>query len=132
MKTLVLLIIIWPLIGFLINGLFGKWTKNYAGVIAASALGLSFLSAVYPIWQVILGNIYDFVYFTWMPLGKFSVPFGLRVDSLSTVMLFVVTFVSWMIHIYSNGYMKGDPGYARYFTYLNLFVFSMLLLILGD
>ncbi len=132
MKTLVLLIIIWPLIGFIINGLFGKWTKNYAGIIAASALGLSFLSAVYPIWQVILGNIYDYVYFMWMPFGKINIPFGLRIDSLSAVMLFVVTFVSWMIHIYSNGYMKGDPGYARYFTYLNLFVFSMLLLILGD
>lgn len=132
MKTLVLMIIIWPLIGFLINGLFGKWTKNYAGVIAASALGLSFLSAIYPIWQVILGNIYDYVYFVWMPFGKINIPFGLRIDSLSAVMLFVVTFVSWMIHIYSNGYMKGDPGYSRYFTYLNLFVFSMLLLILGN
>ncbi|HHS48380.1 MAG TPA: NADH-quinone oxidoreductase subunit L, partial [Desulfurella acetivorans] len=132
MKTLILLIIIWPLIGFLINGLFGKWTKNYAGVIASSALGLSFLSAVYPMWQVILGNIYDYVYFVWMPFGEINIPFGLRLDSLSTVMLFVVTFVSWMIHIYSNGYMKGDPGYARYFTYLNLFVFSMLLLILGN
>ncbi len=132
MKVVILLIIIVPLAGFVLNGIFGRWTKPVAGFIAAFALGVSFVLAVFPIVGVIGGHVYQYNYFTWIPLFSIRVPFGLRVDSLSALMLFVVTFVSWMIHIYSNGYMRGDPGYARYFAYLNLFVSAMLILILAN
>ncbi len=132
MNVVLLFVVLAPLIGFLINGLFGKWTKPYAGVIASAALATSFILGLFPIASVLSGHVVEFNYFTWLPFKEVSVPFGLRVDALSAVMLFVVTFVSTMIHIYSIGYMAGDRGYSRYFAYLNLFVASMLLLVLGN
>ena len=132
MSVILLFVVLAPLIGFLINGLFGKWTKPYAGVIASIALATSFILGLFPIMSVLHGHIIEYNYYTWLPFKEVVVPFGLRVDALSAVMLFVVTFVSWMIHIYSIGYMHGDKGYSRFFAYLNLFVTSMLLLILGN
>ncbi len=132
MKVILLFVILTPLIGFLINGIFGRWTKPIAGVIAATALGISFILGLFPIFSVLHGHIVEYTYFTWMPFKEVVIPFGLRVDYVSAVMLFVVTFVSWMIHIYSNGYMAGDKGYARYFAYLNMFVTAMLILVLGN
>ncbi len=132
MSVILIFVVLAPLIGFLINGLFGKWTKPYAGIIASAALATSFILGLFPIASVLSGHIVEFNYYTWLPFKEVSVPFGLRVDALSAVMLFVVTFVSTMIHIYSIGYMAGDKGYARYFAYLNLFVASMLLLVLGN
>src|SRR2546428_1398888 len=73
-----------------------------------------------------------FQYWSWIPVGSLQVNVGFQVDQLSTVMLLVVTGVGSLIHIFSVGYMKEDPGYARYFAYLNLFVFFMLLLVLGS
>src|SRR5262249_13121029 len=70
--------------------------------------------------------------FPWIHFGSFQADFAFRIDRLSTVMTLVVTGVGSLIHLYSVGYMKGDGGYARYFTYLNLFLFSMLLLVMGD
>ncbi len=132
MKVILLFVILTPLIGFLINGIFGRWTKPFAGVIAAAALGISFILGLFPIISVLHGHVVEYTYFTWMPFKEVVIPFGLRVDYVSAVMLFVVTFVSWMIHIYSNGYMAGDKGYARYFSYLNMFVTAMLILVLGN
>jgi len=132
MSVILLLVVLAPLTGFLINGLFGKWTKPYAGVIASLALATSFILGLFPIMSVLNGHIVEYTYYTWLPFKEVSVPFGLRVDALSAVMLFVVTFVSTMIHIYSIGYMHGDKGYSRFFAYLNLFVTSMLLLVLGN
>ncbi len=132
MSGILLFVILAPLIGFLINGLFGKWTKPYAGVIASLALATSFILGLFPIMSVLNGHIVEYSYFTWLPFKEVTVQFGLRVDALSAVMLFVVTFVSTMIHIYSIGYMHGDKGYSRFFAYLNLFVTSMLILVLGN
>ncbi len=132
MSVVLIFVVLAPLIGFLINGLFGKWTKPYAGIIASAALATSFILGLFPIASVLSGHVVEFNYYTWLPFKEVAVPFGLRVDALSAVMLFVVTFVSTMIHIYSIGYMAGDRGYARYFAYLNLFVASMLLLVLGN
>ena len=132
MSVILLFVVLVPLIGFLINGLFGRWTKPYAGVIASLALAISFILGLFPIMAVLHGHIVEYNYYTWLPFKEVVVPFGLRVDTLSAVMLFVVTFVSWMIHIYSIGYMHGDRGYSRFFAYLNLFVASMLLLVLGN
>ncbi len=132
MSGILLFIVLAPLIGFVINGVFGKWTKPYAGIIASLALATSFILGLFPIMSVLNGNIVEHIYYTWLPFKEVAVPMGLRVDALSAVMLFVVTFVSTMIHIYSIGYMHGDPGYSRFFAYLNLFVTAMLILILGN
>ena len=71
-------------------------------------------------------------YFTWIIAGNFRVDFSLQVDQLTVVMLFVVTFVSLLIHIYSTGYMAHEGGYYRFFSYLNLFMFFMLTLVLAS
>ncbi len=132
MELLALLILIFPLSGFLINGIFGKWTKRTAGIIGSAAIVSSFFIAL-----AVVSNYsslpFDHTYYSWIASGLgFSVPFGLRIDSLSLLMLLVVTGVSALVHIYSIGYMHGDEGYSRYFAFLNLFVLSMLILILAN
>jgi NADH-quinone oxidoreductase subunit L len=122
-----------PLAGFLVNAAVGKrLTERFSGVIgcagpaASLVLSLWAFSAVRPEAPV-LQNLW-----TWMSAGYFSVDIGLRVDALSGVMLLVVSGVGTIIHVYSIGYMKGDAGFSRYFSYLNLFMFSMLVLVLAD
>ena len=132
MEWLLLLCVLSPAVGCIINGLFGRWTYRAAGVIGSTFLGISFALAVPLIIYAIQGHVVDYSYYHWIVSGKFTVPFGLRLDSLSAMMLGVVTFVSFMIHIYAIGYMGGHKGYARFFTYLNLFVFAMLLLCMGN
>jgi len=131
MELVVLLILIFPLTGFLINGIFGRWTKPLSGVIASAAIVSSFIMAL----AVAAGYNslpFDHIYYTWIASAGFSVPFGLRIDSLSLTMLLVVTGVSSLVHIYSIGYMHNDEGYSRYFAFLNLFVLSMIILILAN
>ncbi len=130
-------ILIFPLLGFLINGLAGGKIGNKAvGLIANLTVFASFIIAVYVFVQL-LGMqsgarlITDTVY-TWISSGSFTVDFKLMVDPLSAVMILVVSGVGFLIHVYSIGYMHGDKGYARYFSYLNLFMFSMLLLVLSS
>ncbi len=125
-----------PFIGFLINGFFGKRTSHSAGVIAASAVGLSFVLSVVAFMELLAlspeSRIINPQYYTWVAAGDLVVKIGMLLDPLSGVMILIVTGVSTLIHIYSIGYMHGDQGYSRYFAYLNLFVFFMLLLVLGD
>src|SRR5271157_1017929 len=127
-----------PLIGFLINGLLGKrMPKNVVGIIAATAVGLSFLLTV-AIFLEFLKLPHDAragvqkVMFTWISAGNFTAQVAFLIDPLSLIMLLVVSGVSTLIHIYSIGYMHDDPGFPRYFAYLNLFVFNMLLLVSAD
>ncbi len=123
-----------PLIGFLINGLLGKrMPKNVVGTIGATAVGLSFLLTV-AIFLEFLKLPHDAravqkVVFTWISAGNFTAQAAFLIDPLSLVMLLVVSGVSTLIHIYSIGYMHDDPGFPRYFAYLNLFVFNMLILV---
>jgi len=135
MHEYVWLIPLFPLIGVLINGLLGyKLPKTVIGPIACIAVGLSAIVSTLIFFEVkalppesrILNDV---VSYTWMAAGNFSVDVGFLIDPLSLVMLLVVCWVSLLIHIYSIGYMHGDPGYARYFTELNLFVFFMLILV---
>lgn len=135
MHEYVWLIPLFPLIGVLINGLLGhKLPKTVIGPIACIAVGLSAIVSTLIFFEVkalppesrILNDV---VSYTWMAAGNFSVDVGFLIDPLSLVMLLVVCWVSFLIHIYSIGYMHGDPGYARYFTELNLFVFFMLTLV---
>ena len=134
MIDLVWLIPIFPLIGFLINGLFGKrFPEKVIGWIGALSVGASFLVAL-SIFMQLLGtdpasrSVQRIVY-TWILSGDLNVPIGFLVDPLSMVMLLVVTGVGFIIHVYSIGYMHGEFGFRRFFAYLNLFVFNMLILV---
>jgi NADH-quinone oxidoreductase subunit L len=132
MDTLALLVLLTPLAGFLINALFGRLLpRQVVGWIGAGSIGLAFVFAVLALSQVLGGHRLDQTYFTWWQSADFNVPFNLYLDQLSTLMILVITGVGFLIHAYSIGYMREDPGYSRFFAYMNLFVFSMLLLVLS-
>ena len=130
--TLILLIILFPLSGVLINGLFGSKLREKSAYIANVAIGLSWVCSILAFLDVIKGKGVDNDLYSWIAAGGFEATVGFKLDELSAIMILVVTTVSLCIHIYSIGYMRGDRGYARYFTYLNLFVFSMLVLVLAN
>src|SRR5258708_27528064 len=119
------LIPIFPLVGFLINGIFGRrMSKAAINGIAIGSVLLSFLWVIKTLTG--LGEMetaYVERYFTWMQSGDFSVGFDFAMDRLSAVMLMIVTGVGLLIHIYATGYMDHEGGYYRFFAYLNLFMF---------
>lgn len=132
------LIPFFPLLGSIVNGLFGKkLPKSFLGPFACFMVFCSFLLAlacVLALHARVPGEAREFSkdVFTWIQSGNLKVTFGVLVDPLSSVMILVVTFVGFLIHVYSLGYMSHEPGYTRYFSYLNLFTFSMLTLVLGN
>lgn len=122
-----------PLAAFLINGLLGRrYIKNNAPIVAIAGVGVSFVCALILFGLVSQGYSVDGTLYTWVVAGKLSVPFGILIDPLSSIMLIVVTTISLMVHIYSIGYMHGDKGFWRFFTYLSVFTLSMLVLVLGN
>ena len=129
------LVVLLPLLGFLANGalaFFRPQAKTAVSVIGVSALAAAFVVAL----VVVLGGTGREAaaissYWQWIPVGQLQVDFALQVDALSSVMLLVVTGIGALIHVFSVGYMHEDPAYARYFAYLNLFIFFMLILVLG-
>jgi NADH-quinone oxidoreductase subunit L len=131
------LVPVFPALGFIINGLVGRRIpRNLVGLIGCSAIGLSFLVSVLLFFELIglppAGRHHEVEIFEWVVSGNFRTVIGYQLDPLSILMALVVSGVSFFIHIYSIGYMHGDPGYPRYFTYLNLFVFMMLNLVLAN
>ncbi|MEZ5991003.1 MAG: NADH-quinone oxidoreductase subunit L [Planctomycetota bacterium] len=122
-----------PLLGFLINGLFGKRLSlaSSGGVASASVVGSFIIAASIFIYTLPNHDVVSNGY-VWMGTGGFEIGFRLLVDHLSGLYMLIITGVASLIHIYSVGYMSHDESYARYFAYLNLFVFSMLMLVLGD
>ena len=125
-----------PLLGSAVNGLFGaKWPNKYVTSTAIASTGLSFLcalEAVREFFQLPPEQIpWVKPYFTWITAGNFRAGFDLQMDQLTVVMLLVVTGVGWLIHIYATGYMAHEGGYYRFFSYLNLFMFFMLILVLA-
>jgi NADH-quinone oxidoreductase subunit L len=131
-------IVLFPLIGLLINGLLGRKirSESIVGAIGSAAVGLSFVVAAL-IFIEMLGaapeeRSHVVTLFTWMAVGSFKVSAAYQVDQLSILMTLVVTGVGFLIHVYSIGYMHGDRGFWRFFTYLNLFIFAMLNLVLAD
>jgi NADH-quinone oxidoreductase subunit L len=130
------LILLFPLLGVLINGFFGRRIgKKWVGQIACGTVGLSFLMGVAVFFSLLLGSEehgQTVTLFSWITVGDFQIEAALLVDQLSTVMTLVVTGVGFLIHAYSIGYMAEDERYARFFTLLNLFIFSMLTLVLAD
>ena len=132
MDTLAPLVLLSPLLGFLVNALFGRQLpRRVVGWVGAGSIGVAFLFALLILIQVLSGQKLDQTYFIWWKSGDFNVPFNLYVDALSALMILVITGVGFMIHVYSIGYMREDPGYSRFFAYMNLFVLSMLLLVLA-
>ena len=137
-KELIVILLISPLVGFLINGLFGKWLKGQeklSGVIGSLTVFVSLVCSIIAFISVRGGTTLEGdagVLYSWISTETFSFNIGFHVDALTTVMLLVITGVGFLIHVYSIGYMHGDEGYTRYFAYLNLFVFAMLILVLGN
>jgi NADH-quinone oxidoreductase subunit L len=124
-----------PLAGFLVLVFFGsRLGEPIAGWVGTAAVGAAFATAV----AVFFGlrgqpdDTYELTLFEWIPAGSFQVDIGFLLDPLSMTMVLFVTGVATLIHLYSIGYMHGDSRFPRFFTYLNLFVFSMLMLVLGD
>jgi len=134
MIALVWLIPAFPLAAFLINGLFGRrWLGHMTGPIATVAVGLSALVSIGVFLEVLGGKAQTVVpLYKWIAVGDFSINVSALIDPLSSVMLLVVTVVSFLIFVYSNGYMAHDAGFYRFFTWLSLFVFAMLILVMAD
>ncbi|MBI2202525.1 MAG: NADH-quinone oxidoreductase subunit L [Candidatus Rokubacteria bacterium] len=131
MVSTVWLIPAFPLAGALLNMVFGRVVGRRAHWIGVSALAGSFAAACAVFARVASGDHFTTTLFTWIAAGDFETSVTAYVDPLAGVMLLVVTGVGFLIHLYSVGYMHDDPGYARYFAYLNLFVFSMTMLVLA-
>ncbi len=134
MLQLIALVPLLPLIGFLINGIGNKSIpKSLVGIIGSGVMLLSFIISVGVFFELRNSDIttHTFTFFEWITVGNFNLSFSFLVDPLSAIMLLIVTGVGFLIHVYSVGYMHHDEGFAKFFAYLNLFVFFMLLLVLG-
>jgi NADH-quinone oxidoreductase subunit L len=134
MNKLVTLIPLLPLIGFLINGIFRKGLpKSMSAIIGSGVILVSFILSVVVFNEVRSGNNQVVTLFEFINVGSLQIPFSFQVDQLSSLFLLVITGVGFLIHLYSTAYMheENNAHYARYFAYLNLFVFSMLLLVMG-
>jgi NADH-quinone oxidoreductase subunit L len=127
-----ILIPLLPFTGFLIAGLFGKYLKERAAVVAVAGVFGSFVFAVSAFIDVLGGTLIDENLYSWISIGSLNIAVGFQIDQLTAVMLLVVTTLSTLIHIYSIGYMHGDKGYARFFAYLELFTFFMLVLVMAN
>jgi NADH-quinone oxidoreductase subunit L len=126
-----------PLAGFLILALFGRRMKHSAvAAVGVSSIGLSALFSILVTASFLAstpaGGFYDEHLWNWISIGDFHPQIGLYLDALSVLMVLVVTFVSFLIHLYSAEFMEDDEGYSRFFAYMNLFVASMVILLLGD
>jgi NADH-quinone oxidoreductase subunit L len=132
---LIWLVPLLPLVGFLINGLGrNSLSKSLVGIIACGVMLASFVISLLAFFEVKGGHTAVVNLFEFIKVGKLDIPFSFQVDQLSSLFLLIITGVGFLIHLYSTAYMKEETGphYARYFAYLNLFVFSMLLLVLGS
>src|SRR6266850_60995 len=133
MKTLYLIVPFAPLAGALIAGLFGR-AVGRAGAhrVTIVSVFISFVSSTIIFVDVLNGNTFNGTLYTWITMGDTPLHIGFLIDRLSALMMVVVTFVSLMVHIYTIGYMAEDPGYQRFFAYISLFTFSMLMLVMAN
>ncbi|MBV9259679.1 MAG: NADH-quinone oxidoreductase subunit L, partial [Ktedonobacteraceae bacterium] len=137
MINLSLLVLLLPLLGFLTLGVLGRLLpRGTILAIAWGACGLAFLFALFNFLNMLgtpaSARINDAVFYNWVTSGTFSLNFGLLLDPLTATMLLVVTGVGLLIHIYSAGYMEDDPGFWRFFAFLNFFIFAMVMLVTAD
>jgi len=135
MENIYLAIVLAPLLGSIIAGLFGKLIgRSGAHWVTITAVGISFIFSLVAYYHLFYngGEIYNASVYTWLNSGGLHFEIGFLVDQLSVTMMVVVSFVSWIIHIYTIGYMIDDPGYQRFFSYISLFTFSMLMLVMSN
>lgn len=133
MQKLYLLVPLAPLFGAIAAGLFGK-VIGRAGAHTVTILGvaIAFFTSLVIFQDVQAGNVFNGTLYTWASSGALTFEVGFLIDSLTVMMMLVVTFVSLMVHIYTIGYMSEDPGYQRFFSYISLFTFSMLMLVMSN
>src|SRR5678816_4228572 len=133
--TILLIIAVAPLLGAIVAGLFGKQIgRAGAHWVTILGVGLSCVLSLYVLYQMLWEGARTFnqdVY-TWFQVGSLQTHVGFMIDRLSAMMMVVVTFVSLMVHIYTIGYMSDDDGYQRFFSYIALFTFSMLMLVMSN
>jgi len=131
------LVFVAPLLGFVLLAFArGRLSETPAAIIGVGSVGISALTTLVAGWQFLSapppGGIFEVTLWTWMKVGNFAPTFTLHLDALSLVMCGVITGVGFLIHLFASWYMRGDEGYDRFFSYMNLFVASMLFLVLGD
>ena len=135
MIKLIALVPLFPLIGFLINGFWGKkMSKGLSGGIACVSVLASFIISILAFVELhgSANKSHVINLFTWISADTLNIPFEFLYDPLSSLFLLIITGIGFLIHVYSTGYMHDDAGFSRFFTYLNLFVFFMLLLVMGN
>jgi NADH-quinone oxidoreductase subunit L len=133
MKTLYLIVAFAPLVAAMVAGLFGRQIGRVgAHSVTIFAVLLSFLCSCVVLYDVMHGGRFDGPVYTWLTTGGARLEIGFLIDPLTALMMVVVTFVSLMVHIYTIGYMAEDPGYQRFFSYISLFTFAMLMLVMAN
>ncbi len=133
MQTLYLIVPLAPLFGAIVAGLFGRWIgRSGAHIVTIAGVAVSFVASVLVFRDVLAGHTFNGTVYTWMTVGGLNLEVGFLIDSLTAMMMLVVTFVSLMVHVYTIGYMHDDPGYQRFFSYISLFTFSMLMLVMSN
>jgi NADH-quinone oxidoreductase subunit L len=133
MQKLYLLVPLAPLFGAIMAGLFG-WAigRRAAHVITILGMVVCLAASIFVYQDVMAGNVFNGPIYTWLASGSIRFEIGFLIDPLSATMMIVVSFVSLMVHIYTIGYMADDPGYQRFFSYISLFTFSMLMLVMSN
>ncbi|MGE0010642.1 MAG: NADH-quinone oxidoreductase subunit L [Azoarcus sp.] len=133
MQKLYLLVPLAPLFGAIMAGLFGKAIgRAGAHIVTILGVAIAFVVSVVIYQDVQAGNTFNGTIYTWMQAGGIDFEVGFQIDALTVMMMLVVSFVSLMVHIYTIGYMSEDPGYQRFFSYISLFTFSMLMLVMSN
>ncbi|MGE5823706.1 MAG: proton-conducting transporter membrane subunit, partial [Bacteroidota bacterium] len=133
MKTLYLIVPLAPLAASIAAGLFGRAIgRKGAHWVTILAVLASFVASCAIFVDVLHGNAFNGSVYTWLTSGATRLEIGFQIDRLSALMMVVVSFVSLMVHVYTIGYMADDPGYQRFFSYISLFTFSMLMLVMSN
>ncbi len=133
MKALYLIVPLAPLLGAVVAGFFGRQIgRAGAHWVTIAGVAVSFAAACMVMSDVLGGTEFNGPVYTWATLGETRLEIGFMIDRLSALMMVVVTFVSLMVHVYTIGYMQEDPGYQRFFSYISLFTFSMLMLVMSN
>src|SRR5437879_13549482 len=133
MKQLAVIVAFAALIGALVAGLGGRWiTRQGPPNVTCFSVLLAFLASCVTFVDVLKGASFNETIYTWLTVGDTRFHIGFLIDRLTALMMVVVTFVSLMVHVYTIGYMADDPGYQRFFAYIALFTFSMLMLVMAN
>jgi len=130
-----LIIVLAPLFGSVVVGLFGKWlTRQHAHLLTIGGVAISLLASGVVFYDLFSNGYptHNFYLYEWAKIGELTLGVGFLIDTLTAIMMLVVTSVSLMVHIYTIGYMHDDPGYKRFFSYISLFTFSMLMLVMSN